>query len=221
MWKKIKILISVPKSFWVNIHYFPLKEALKLPLLIAYNTRIGKLSSNAKIELGCPIGRGLFKLGFHSIDSLREKKKQYFSLLENAVLVLNGRSDFAEGSSFTVKGRLIIGDNVTANNNFRVSCHSKVVIGDGSLIGWDVKILDSDNHILVDKDGFEKVAEAPVIIGNKVWIGAFANFLKGSSIPDNCVVAYGSLVTRMFNNRDKVIGGSPAKEIGDISTWHK
>lgn len=31
-------LLSIPKSFWVSIHYFPLTEALKLPIMVRYNT---------------------------------------------------------------------------------------------------------------------------------------------------------------------------------------
>ena len=29
-------MFSIPKSFWVSLHFFPLKDALKLPILVRY-----------------------------------------------------------------------------------------------------------------------------------------------------------------------------------------
>lgn len=84
-----------------------------------------------------------------------------------------------------------------------------------------------DNGVLVLKgkadfaEGVEFTMNGEVIIGKHVWIGAFAHFLKGSSIPDNCVASYRSLVTREFTNENVIIGGTPAKEIKEIVVWEK
>ena len=43
-------LFSIPKSFWVSIHYFPFKEAIKLPILVRYNTRLIAISGLIKIN---------------------------------------------------------------------------------------------------------------------------------------------------------------------------
>ena len=32
-----KVLLSIPKTLYVNFRYLPLQQALKLPLLVAYN----------------------------------------------------------------------------------------------------------------------------------------------------------------------------------------
>ena len=45
--------------------------------------------------------------------------------------------------------------------------------------------------------------------------------LKGSSIPDNAVIGYGSVVTRKFENENVIISGYAAKENKrDISWQH-
>lgn len=43
----IEKILSIPKSFWVSLHFFPLKDALKLPVLVRYNTSL--LSLKGKI----------------------------------------------------------------------------------------------------------------------------------------------------------------------------
>ncbi len=42
------------------------------------------------------------RFGFHSIDSLAENKKHYFSIQSNSVMVLCGHADIAEGVAFTM-----------------------------------------------------------------------------------------------------------------------
>lgn len=217
--RKLKYAISIPKSFFFSLRFFPLKDAIKLPLLIAYNTRIGAIGKNSKVIAKCPIKTGLFRLGFTGVKNFNENKKCYFSMTDNAELILYGWSRFGEGSTFTIEGTTIIGDNVAANNNFHLSCHTTVEIGSDTMIGWDVRIMDSDNHDIIDVDGNKKCSEAPIIIGKHVWVCSLAHILKGSRIPNDCVVSYRSLVTRPFENEKTIIGGCPAKEISKITTW--
>lgn len=40
-------ILSIPKSLWVSLHFFPLKEALKLPVHVRYNAKL--LSLKGKI----------------------------------------------------------------------------------------------------------------------------------------------------------------------------
>ena len=216
---RIKLLLSIPKSFMFCLHYFSVSDAIKLPVLIAYDTKIGRLSRKSKIKLECPIKRGLFRIGFHSLESVSDGRKSYFTMENDATLVLRGKSKFAEGTSLTIEGVLTIGDNVVANNNFSLSCHTQVEIGNNTLFGWEVKILDSDNHVIVDSAGNEKESEAPVTIGSNVWVGAYSHFLKGSGVSDNCVVSYRSLVTKKFSKEGIIIGGVPARELSEISHW--
>lgn len=49
--------------------------------------------------------------------------------------------------------------------------------------------------------------EAPIKIGNHVWLGAYVKVGKGVCLPDDCVVAQSSLVTKQFNSPHTLIGG--------------
>lgn len=38
--KILEHILSIPKSFYVSLKYFPLKDAVKLPIMVRYNTAI-------------------------------------------------------------------------------------------------------------------------------------------------------------------------------------
>lgn len=76
----------------------------------------------------------------------------------------------------------------------------KISIGDNVLIGpfttvvsWDHRFRDKSSLI---RDKRVNVEAVDIRIGNDVWIGANCCVLKGSIIPDGCVIGAGSLVTR-------------------------
>ena len=47
--KLLEKILSVPKSLWVSLHLLPLKDAIKLPVFVRYNTKILSLKGNVKI----------------------------------------------------------------------------------------------------------------------------------------------------------------------------
>lgn len=51
---KIEKILSVPKSFWVSLHFFRLKDALKLPFFVRYNCVLKNLSGNIKMGSNSP-----------------------------------------------------------------------------------------------------------------------------------------------------------------------
>ena len=44
--KIVEYLFSVPKSFYVSLKYFSLKDAIRLPILVRYNTLLLELKGN-------------------------------------------------------------------------------------------------------------------------------------------------------------------------------
>ena len=53
----------------------------------------------------------------------------------------------------------------------------------------------------------------PAVIGNDVWVGAYAVVLAGVHIPDGCVIAASAVVTKS-PEPFTIIGGIPARPIG-------
>ena len=88
-------------------------------------------------------------------------------------------------------GRLSIGTGTYINRNSEVIAWREVTIGRDCMIGWDVLIMDTDQHPLP----YRGVDNRPVRIGDRVWIGARATVLKGVTIGDGAVVGAGAIVT--------------------------
>lgn len=92
-----------------------------------------------------------------------------------------------------LNGKLIIGDNVFFNDNVSINCQQSINIGNNVSIGHNVLILDHDHDY---KNNMENFVMESVSIGNNVWIGANVIILKGSVIPDNTVIAAGTIVNK-------------------------
>jgi len=89
-------------------------------------------------------------------------------------------------------GRLSIGTGTYLNRNTEVIAWTEVSIGRDCMIGWDVLIMDTDQHPLPGRD----LDNRPVRIGDGVWIGARATILKGVRIGDGAIVGACAVVTR-------------------------
>ena len=100
--------------------------------------------------------------------------------------------------------RLTIGTGTFLNRKVEVVAWKEVTIGQNCQIGWDVVILDTDQHPIPGR-GWDI---RPVRIGDRVWIGARALVLKGVTIGDDAVVGAGSIVTHDVPAGAIVVGPS-------------
>ena len=118
------------------------------------------------------------------------------------------------------KPSLIFFDNVSIGDNFHIYIINKLIIGKGTLIGYNLTIVDNSHGKVEDlfKDKITEPAlrnlysKGPVTIGQNVWIGDKVTILPRVSIGDNCIIGSNSVVTKSFP-KNKVIGGIPAKII--------
>lgn len=101
-------------------------------------------------------------------------------------------------------------------NTFFIISHG-LQIGNDCSISWGCQFIDNDFHQI----DYENKKERPyeIIIGNHVWVGCNVCILKGSVIPDNCVIAANSVVTGIFSEESVLIGGNPAKVIKRNISW--
>jgi acetyltransferase-like isoleucine patch superfamily enzyme len=89
------------------------------------------------------------------------------------------------------KARLSIGTGTYLNRDSEVIAWKEVSIGRDCMIGWDVLIMDTDQHPIPGRG----LDNRPVRIGDRVWIGARATVLKGVTIGDDAVIGAGAIVT--------------------------
>lgn len=115
------------------------------------------------------------------------------------------------------RSKIIIGNNVWINNNFTIVSEGEgIEIGDETLIGVNVEIIDTNSHDLHPSRRTSGTPETKkVIIGKNVFIGANVKILKGVTIGDNSVIANGALVSKSVPE-NVIAGGFPAKVIRSL-----
>ena len=217
----INKLLSIPKSLYFNLSAFPLKTAIKMPVLVSYKTKLKGIRRN-KIIIDAPIKFGLIRIGFGGIDSIIENNWSFFRIDNTGKIIFKGKCLFSSGVSLRISNNstLTFGDNFSANKNFTIFCDDITTIGDDVLVGWNVNIRSSDGHHIYDiVTKLNNPIVKPVTIGSHVWIASNVDILKGSEIPDNCIIAYKSCVLSKFDTSNCIIGGYPAKILRNNVNW--
>ncbi|MDX3775791.1 acyltransferase, partial [Chromatiaceae bacterium AAb-1] len=142
--------------------------------------------------------------------------------IRNNVQAGVSRSPYFYNSYIYIEARctssfVVIGDNVSINNNVSIiSSGAGIEIGEYTLIGHSVEIIDSDFHGLgVNQRASEYALAAKVVIGSNVFIGNGVKVLKGVKIGDNSVIASGSVVTSDVET-NAVYAGIPARFVKQL-----
>ena len=97
----------------------------------------------------------------------------------------------------------------------------KIILDDDCMLSEDIEIRNGDSHAIID-DNNERINFAePVIVGKHVWMTAHGRIMKGTEIPDNCIIGNSSLVTHKFKIRNAIYAGNPAQLVKENVNWDK
>ena len=158
-------------------HIFPYKNAV---LDMAPTAKI--VLGGGDIELGCDLMRGSraetrVRLRDHAVWSSEGGCKIYYGatveLLHHAVL---------DSQYFTL------------NTGSTLVAAKRIQLGHDVMIGRGVVIYDSDHHTLQNAQGETTNPDAPVVIGDHVWLATHVTVLKGSRIGSGSMVAANAVV---------------------------
>lgn len=115
----------------------------------------------------------------------------------------------------TSDAKIEIGNNVGISGA-TIYARKGISIGDNTLIGGNVKILDNDFHPIEaearNRDDKDMIRAKEIVIGKDCFIGCNALVLKGTKIGDGSVVGAGSVVSGEFGS-GVVIAGNPGRAI--------
>ena len=216
--------INWVKTLWINFKILPFRQAIKCPIIVAYNT---KIKSVGRILFEGEIYTGMFLLG---VMRVRDYESNHQPTIFNncGCIHIKGRVRLNSGVALFVNrgANIFLGKLVGIGANSRVVCYREISFGDDVRISWNNQIFDTDFHFLynIDKNHYYPRTK-PVAIGSNVFIGNGCTIGKGTKIPDGCVVSCISKVSGDFTaeGENLLIMGNPAsvikKGINMSSTW--
>lgn len=199
----------LPWSIYLNFHYLPFYQAIKLPILVSKPNFV-KLGGKIKIE--GVIYTGMIELGRHSVSTY----PQHGIMIDNSgTIIFKGRCLIRSGAKISVgeKGTLTIGNNFKASAENKFICYKAVTLGDNVSMGWESMLMDTNFHQTLDSNGNPHGRPyAPISIGDYCWLGFRTVCMPNTRIPNKCILASNSLANKNYDIEEySLLAGSPAK----------
>lgn len=217
--KYINFLLKLNfNTIYFNFKYLPFRQAILIPVLISNKVYLRKLKG--RIQFDCPIRPRLVEIGFDKVGIFDNKFSRSIWEVFGTV-VFKGNALIGHGSKISVgnNGTLIFGNNFEVSAESTIIAYSKVHFGDNCLLSWDILIMDTDLHKIKNEYGEVINEPKPILIGDNVWIGCRSLILKGSIIPNNCVIGANSTVNNELNDANNLYVGSPVRSVKSNITW--
>jgi|WetSurMetagenome_2_1015567.scaffolds.fasta_scaffold204373_1 acetyltransferase-like isoleucine patch superfamily enzyme len=215
----LKLLLKINlKTLYFNFKYLPFSQAIKMPVILS--RKVYLLATSGKIVFEGPVKMGLIQIGFGNIG-IFDKKRSRTIWEVNGKVVFKGKTNIGHGSKISVgkEGTLTLGENFTISAESTIVAFSQINFGNNCLLSWDILVMDTDFHKIIDESGEIINKPRPIMIGDKVWIGCRSLILKGTVIPDNCVIGANSTVSKPLEKQSCLYVGNPAKCVKETVTW--
>lgn len=209
----LKYIRDLPKSIYVNYRCLPAVQAVKLPVRVRYDTKLGILDKNS-IRINGECRHNMIVLGYRG-GQFVPQHRGYISI-DGGKIIFHGACCFGEGFGIAVEGGVLtFGGNFYANRNVLIECQKNIVFGNDVLMGWNVSVRDTDGHSVNGR-----LAVGEIIVQNHVWIASDVTVLKESVISNGSVIACNSTVCGLqMENTNCLAGGMPAKILKENVEW--
>ena len=188
-------------------------------MIISAKTKLSCMGGKVELRGGkvCP---GMVRIGFGYVGIFDYDVSR--TIWENyGNIIFWGGTKIGHGCkvSCAETGVITFGKNFNCTAESQFVCADRITIGNDCLVSWQNLFMDTDFHHIVHRSK-EKINHLPIIIGDNVWVGCRCTILKGVNIPDNSVVAAGSVVKKRFQGANLLIAGEAAGERATDICWH-
>jgi acetyltransferase-like isoleucine patch superfamily enzyme len=164
---------------------------------------------------------GILRFGFVDRQGNTDQKS---CLAISGKVIIEGKGIHAFGPGIRLgigkHGVLKIGNKFTASVNNRIICYNSITIGNDNMWSFDNVVMDTDVHQIMSNEGKLINRNGNIEFGNHVWLGCRNIVTKGTVIPDGCVVASGSKLSRQYE-KDNCIITSHGKIIKENINWKR
>lgn len=94
-----------------------------------------------------------------------------------------------------------------------------IKIGKNCLFSSNIDIRSGDSHSIYDESGKRINKASDICVGDHVWIGRSAVLLKGTRIPNGCVVGAGAILNKAYEKDHAILVGVPARIVKENIEW--
>ena len=215
------VQVSVIKTLYFNFHYLPISQALHIPIIIYKRTKLSKIKGEVLIKSEPKFG--LIKIGHYAVGTLDMKYNRTIWQNEGKV-IFDGIAHIGSGTKIGIsKGAVLsLGEGFCITGGSSIVCNKEITFGKQCLLSWDILIMDTDFHHIIDAQGRVVNNPKPIRIGDRVWIGCRNTILKGVSICNDVVIAAGSKIIKDVTTPYSIIGGIDRQRIiKEGITWQE
>ena len=215
-------VFSIPKTIYFNFKVLPFKKAIKLPFFVSCYTKLSGVNKKTFICEFDTVKTFMSRIGIAgSGNGYVSTKRSVIFIRPGGKIIVKGIVAFSRNIYIEAKGGTIVfGNNIRTNVNCHISSElSTIYIGENCVFGWNCTVKNCDGHFILENND-KKINNIDVNIGDHCWICSNSSILKGGYLGDNCVLAYGSILTNKISEKPNVLyGGYPAKIIKENINW--
>ncbi len=137
----------------------------------------------------------------------------------NGLIAIKGKVEIAAGCRIDITNEKAI---FSIEDSY-INCNALIIISEcltinsGCSVSWGCQFLDDDFHE-IHYEG-KKNQAGGIELGKHVWVGCNVKIYKGVRIADGCVIASDSVVKGVFEEKNCLIAGNPAKVIKQNISW--
>lgn len=200
------------KTLWFNFKALPLKQALRVPILLSWNVKVREVGH---IEIKHPVTPGMISIGVIKIDPWESNHDQII-FSNQGHLTFGGRTKIHPGVRLAIMpdAHLTLGERTMLGCKCRIVCAHSIKLGDDVRLSWEGQLFDTDFHYLRNLNtGKVYPRQRDVTIGNDVFIGSRCTITKGTQLPDGAVVSCCSKLCGDYTTSgpNPLIKGNPAQ----------
>lgn len=204
----------LPKSIYFNFHYFPIKTAIKLPVLFLSSVKL--VDTRGVVKLKGPVSTGMVIIGGRGNALYEHASSGCVWANHGGICKFYGRNEFCKGFAVEI-GRfasLEFEENTYFGPMVRMACFDQIVIGANSRIAWESIIMDTDFHSTINTEtGKRSSLTKPIFIGKNNWIGIRSFVMKGTKTSAFCVFGANGTLNKDYSDSSEysLFAGQPVK----------
>lgn len=178
---------SIPTTIYFNLRMFPLRIAIRMPILISRHVWLEELHGHIQL----PENPKIFgiHIGFGRVGIFDYQYGRTILQLSGGTISFQGTASIGQGTRIVVgpNGQLIFGNNFCVTAETAIICYNRIEFGEDSLVSWQCQFMDTDFHHLYKEEKLLN-CDRPIKIGKHCWICSHCLIFKGSILKDDCVL---------------------------------